>query len=113
MARCKEKCETTESYMDSTKKPLEGARVAKLTKKMELEKLRDQLADINLKLKKLRRDSSSSKVFKSASAIYTHDCAEEDTSGRIDDIITAIHLTADKRRVIVNEYVFCLKSVSV
>ncbi|KAL3790676.1 hypothetical protein HJC23_009776 [Cyclotella cryptica] len=103
MHRYKEAFESTKSQMNSMKKPLEGARVSKLTKKMELEKLREQLADIDGKLKKLRRDSSPSKVLKSARAIYSHDFGKEDTRGRIDDIITAIHLTADKRRAIVNE----------
>eukprot|EP00804_Cyclotella_cryptica_P023488 CCRYP_012126-RD/>CCRYP_012126-RD protein AED:0.09 eAED:0.06 QI:0/1/0.8/1/0.75/0.4/5/1409/1018 len=109
MHRYKEAFESTKSQMNSMKKPLEGARVSKLTKKMELEKLREQLADIDGKLKKLRRDSSPSKVLKSARAIYSHDFGKEDTRGRIDDIITAIHLTADKRRAIVNEYVLCLR----
>jgi hypothetical protein len=98
--------------MNLLKPPLEGARVATLTKKMELENLKEQLAHIDARVKNMRRDSSSSKVLNSARAIYSRDFGEEDTSGRIDDVITAIHLTADKRRTIVNEYVLCLKSIS-
>lgn len=112
MHRCKEAFDATTSQMNFLKQPLEGARVAKLTKKMELEKLREQLADIDARVKKMRRDSSSSKVLNSARAIYSYDFGDEDTRGKIDDVITAIHLTVDKRRAIVNEYVSCLKFIS-
>lgn len=104
MHKYKEDFEATKKQLNDMKKPLEGVRVAILTKRMEMEKLKKQVSDVDTRLKKLKREASRVKSDSAAQALG------EDTSSRIDSVISTIHLTADKRRSIVNQYVALLGS---
>jgi hypothetical protein len=94
MTDYKDDYETTKDALLASKKSLESARVVAVTKRMELQRLKEQSANNEKKLKALKRESSPLKVLKSTQDI---------TGGRVESIITTIHNVAEKRRSIVNE----------
>lgn len=94
MKNYKEDYENTKNDVFGSKQSLESARAVAVTKRIEVEMLKEQAVNNEKKLKALKRESSPLKVLKSTDKI---------TGGRVESIITTIHNVAEKRRSIVNE----------
>lgn len=96
MRKYKEDYEATKNQLVSSKKLVESASVVSLSKKMELERLTKQAADIDQTLEALKRGRTTSE--------HSAQVSEEATiSTRVNSVISSIYAVAEKRRSIVNE----------
>ena len=105
MKRYKDDFDATKNEILALKKKLESVATTKLTKVIQINKLKEEEKNIDAELKKMRCRSSSLNPNTAEGAHHSHNFGNESVIGRVDNVITAIHDAAEKRRSIVNEYV--------
>lgn len=103
MKRYKDDFEATKGEILALQKKIGGARTAKLAKIAQINKLKKEEMNIDGELKKMLCRSSSLKSHTAGRAHHSRAFDDESVTGRVDNVITAIHHVAEKRRSIVNE----------
>ena len=93
MRRYKEDFEITKNQLIAANSQLESARIAKVTKQMELKKVKEQAANTDVILKSLIKRASSQRLLNPS---------EGSNGERVDNIVTVIKNVAERRRSTVN-----------
>jgi len=93
MRRYKEDFEITKNQLIAANSQLESARIAKVTKQMELKKVKEQAANTDVILKSLIKRASSQRLLNPS---------EGSKGERVDNIVTVIKNVAERRRSTVN-----------